>query len=139
MDLDITTRYCERWAVLHVAGELDIATRDKLSRRLTPMLADYRGAGIIVDLSDLSFCDASGLRVLFDAGQAARRHGRHLRLAIPGGQVRLVARVTELDKALPVFPTVHAAITGTSAITASGPPSTPTRAGRVEADSAFRT
>ena len=138
MDLDITTRYCERWAVLHVEGELDIATRDKLRRRLTRMLADYHGAGVIVDLSVLGFCDASGLRVLFDAGEAARRVGRHLRLAIPSGQVRLVARVTELDKAVPVFPTVHAAIAGTSAVAPSVPSSTPTHADRVGVGSAAR-
>ncbi|WP_063771925.1 STAS domain-containing protein [Kitasatospora mediocidica] len=108
MDLKLTSGRRYGWSVVHVEGELDIATADQLSERLKRDL-DRRGprARLVVDLSGLEFCDASGLRALLEADTTARRLGGQLRLAIPEGRVLRVVRLTGLDQVLPVFPTLH--------------------------------
>ncbi|MDH6580498.1 STAS domain-containing protein [Kitasatospora sp. MAP5-34] len=112
MDLTLTSRRKDGWSVVHVEGELDIATADQLSDRITRDLERRsRRARLVVDLSDLEFCDASGLRALREADTAARRLGGQLRLAIPEGRVLRVVRLTGLDQVLPVFPTLHDATT----------------------------
>lgn len=67
--------------VLHLSGELDLATAVALRARLAALTCDPGSPDrLVVDLSDLAFCDASGLRALFDA---------HRRLARSGGEVCL--------------------------------------------------
>jgi stage II sporulation protein AA (anti-sigma F factor antagonist) len=61
---------------LCVRGDLDLAT----SAALHQALEDQRRAGraVLMDLSAVGFMDASGLRVLLEAQDAARRHGQSL-------------------------------------------------------------
>src|SRR5690606_5724680 len=55
--------------VLHVAGELDLATAPKLSGA-AKQAVDAGASSIVFDLAELGFMDSSGLRVLLEvAGQ----------------------------------------------------------------------
>ncbi|MEV0532862.1 STAS domain-containing protein [Kitasatospora sp. NPDC050463] len=113
MDLKLSSRREGGWVVMRVEGELDIATEDRLRRRLNRALVRRgRHARFVVDLSRLDFCDASGLSALVDAHRTALRHRGQLRLAVPKGRVLRVLRLTELDRVLPVYPTVGDAVAG---------------------------
>lgn len=59
-----------------LAGELDLATTPSLQARLGA--ADVADADVVMDLSQLSFIDASGLRTLIDAYRAAVARGHRL-------------------------------------------------------------
>lgn len=97
-------------------GELDIATTDELRRRLTDALSAVDGGvRLVVDLTRLDFCDASGLGALLAARETAERLGAKVRLAITEGRVLRVIRLTQLDRVLPVYPTVRAAVSATDA------------------------
>ncbi|BFV56473.1 STAS domain-containing protein [Kitasatospora sp. CMC57] len=116
MDLKITFQQLEGWSVAHVEGELDIATTDELRRRLTDALSAVDGGvRLVVDLTRLDFCDASGLGALLAARETAERLGAKVRLAITEGRVLRVIRLTQLDRVLPVYPTVRAAVSATDA------------------------
>ncbi|MGH9076722.1 MAG: STAS domain-containing protein, partial [Acidimicrobiales bacterium] len=54
------------------------------------------------DGSSVEFIDASGINVLLDAADAARRAGGHLRLSRPSPSFRRLLDLLELNNALPV-------------------------------------
>ncbi|MGK4584106.1 anti-sigma factor antagonist [Kitasatospora sp. HPMI-4] len=108
MYLQLSSHREDGWSVVHVAGELDIATAEQLRQQVSGVLA-RRGprARVIADLSELDFCDACGASALIDAYRTARRHGGRFCLVVPEGRVLRLLRLTGLDRLLPVFPTVH--------------------------------
>ena len=63
-----------RRVVAVVAGEADISTAPLLRDRLVDCLA-YRPRDLVVDATDLTFCDTSGLDALTGAVAVAERSG----------------------------------------------------------------
>lgn len=68
--------------VLHVAGELDIATAPRLCARLDATRAG-RKPRLLVDLTDVDFCDSTGLRALLGAASEVRAHGGRFAIVCP--------------------------------------------------------
>ena len=84
-------------AVLHVRGDLDIATEDTAVGIVSSVLAaDPPPAVLVLDLSEVVFMDSSGLRALL------RMHNRH------GSSVRLGPVSTVVERLL--------ALTGTAEV-----------------------
>src|ERR1700760_2888039 len=85
--------------VIRPRGELDVATSDRLAAALRAV--DPSAAVVVLDLGELSFLDASGLRVLIEAKQAL---GERLAL-LPGPPAvqRLIA-LTRTDRVLGLDP-----------------------------------
>jgi anti-sigma B factor antagonist len=94
-----------------VAGELDIATAEQAYSYLSEVI-DGRAAPVTVDLSGLTFCDASGLGVLARAARYARQKGRQLALASARPSLLKIMRITGLDRA---FPELHPTVSAVSA------------------------
>lgn len=89
-------------AALSACGEIDLATKDGLQAALEPLLDGERP--LLVDLSQVTFIDCSGLRVL----QSARLSHRRFAVIAPSDAV---ARLLELSGAqLPVYASVDEAI-----------------------------
>lgn len=78
-----------------LAGELDIATAEKLSTALEPELEE--GGDLVLDLSELVFMDSSGLRAIIQAALALRGTGRIV-LASATAPVRRVFEVSGLGR-----------------------------------------
>lgn len=53
---------------------------------------------VVVDLSDLTFIDAAGLRALARTADRVRRDGRRLHLARPDPNLRRLLRLAGLDE-----------------------------------------
>jgi anti-anti-sigma factor len=53
--------------VLHLAGELDLAVKEQLSSALASARVD--GRPLVLDLTDVTFLDSSGLAVLLEANR----------------------------------------------------------------------
>jgi anti-anti-sigma factor len=93
-----------------LSGELDIAAAPALREQLLGLLRP--GASrLVIDMSQVSYADASGLAVLVGTGRRAGLLGGFLRLAAPTPAVSRVIRITGLQRQLDVFRTVQAAIT----------------------------
>ncbi len=71
------------WAVLQVAGELDLVTSPVLRQRVHDAVADGRHH-VVLDLSDVVFCDSSGVGVLIATRRLIRSCQGRLRLILPG-------------------------------------------------------
>jgi anti-anti-sigma factor len=90
-------------ATVHVRGELDIATADQAYAYLRDVV-DSQNGSVLMNLSELSFCDAAGLGVLAKVAGHARRSGRALKLtAVRPALLRIMA-ITGMDES---FPEVH--------------------------------
>ena len=96
------------YQVIQMTGELDIATAEKAYAYISEVI-DGRPAPVTVDLSGLTFCDASGLGVLTRIARHARQAGRQLRLTSARPSLLKLMRLTGLDGVFPELrPSVHA-------------------------------
>jgi anti-sigma B factor antagonist len=84
--------------VLHVTGELDMATVGDLEA-VTLALADY---DLVVDMSGVTFMDASGIGALLGALRRSHDTGRWIALRSPTAPVRKVLRLSGADQVLPI-------------------------------------
>jgi len=77
--------------VLAVTGELDIATAPELCARLDASRT-VRRPRMLVDLTDVDFCDSTGLRALLGAASEVRAHGGRFAIVCTpaGGVARLL-------------------------------------------------
>ncbi|MFD4653218.1 STAS domain-containing protein [Streptomyces sp. NPDC058441] len=104
--LRVSSHRHEGWTVVEVTGELDVATRNLLGDHLEEVMAAHTPARVVVDMSGLDFCDASGLSVLVAAHHAAKDRQGQLRLIYPQRSIRRLLQITELIEVMPVFDTV---------------------------------
>jgi anti-sigma B factor antagonist len=108
--LGLSARTSGAITIAELVGELDIASAPALRDELLGLLR--RGSSrLVIDLSKVSFCDASGLAVLVSTGRRARLLGGFLRLAAVSPEVGRVQQMTGLQRSLANFPTVEAAVT----------------------------
>jgi anti-anti-sigma factor len=89
--------------VVSVTGELDIATAEQAYTFISDVIDAWETglAPVSVDLSGLTFCDASGLGVLARIARRARQAGRELRLTAVRPSLLKIMRITGLDRAYP--------------------------------------
>jgi anti-sigma B factor antagonist len=86
-------------AVLALEGELDVAKAADAQKRML-RLDLRRGAQLVLDLSELTFMDSTGIRVILQAEQYARMHGAELVILRPPDDVMRVLELVGLDEQL---------------------------------------
>jgi anti-anti-sigma factor len=99
------------YQIVSVTGELDIATAEQAYSYISEVI-DGRPAPVTVDLSGLTFCDASGLGALARIARHARQAGRQLMLTSARPSLMKIMRITGLDRA---FPELHPPVRAVSA------------------------
>jgi anti-sigma B factor antagonist len=96
-------------AVLH--GDYDLGNSAALHTELLDVLRS-RPSGIVLDLSDVAFCDLTCLRTMASIGHRAAAMGAWVRVAGASTMVRRMLEVTGLSASLPAFPDVELALRG---------------------------
>ncbi|AZM53882.1 anti-anti-sigma factor [Streptomyces sp. WAC 01529] len=103
------------WAVLRVSGEMDLLTSPVLRQRVHDAVADGRRS-VVLDLSDVLFCDSSGVGVLIATRRLIRSCQGRLRLILPaqgavdGSHVNRVLAALGVRRLFEVYPDVLAAL-----------------------------
>jgi len=92
-----------------LTGELDIATIRTVREGLLSMLLSAARL-LVIDLSEVSFCDVAGLAMLIDMQRRASRRGITVRLAAPRPQLARLLRATGLDRSFTICATVGDAV-----------------------------
>jgi anti-anti-sigma factor len=87
-------------ATVRVRGELDIATADQAYTYLRDVV-DNQDGPVMMNLSELTFCDAAGLGVLARVAGHARRSGRSLKLTAARPSLVRIMHITGMDEAFP--------------------------------------
>ncbi|PZG39043.1 anti-sigma factor antagonist [Spongiactinospora gelatinilytica] len=93
---------CAAATTIRLTGEIDIFTSHALRERLLRVLC-YSTNLLVLDLSEVSFYDASGLAVLVGIQRRARAMGITLALAAPRPYVSKLLRITGLGRSLRVL------------------------------------
>lgn len=106
---DIRVRHAGEDAVLVLIGELDIAAVPQLRAAVTEALA-AEPAGLILDVSALSFVDAAGLRGLAFARAAAEAQSCRLSLVGPSPRLTRILMITRMIRIMPMCGSVAEAI-----------------------------
>ncbi len=86
-------------AILSCSGRLNMVAAPKLRAMVDQTVADGH-ARIVVDLTDTSFVDSSGLGALIGGLKVTRQAGGDLRIAGAPEQVTTVLQLTNLDRVL---------------------------------------
>ena len=101
----LDTRVVETGSTVLVAlsGELDLATAPQLRSCLAPLVTARTAPDeLVLDLSALTFLDASGISALLTVQRALAARGGRLALRSPSRLVRRVVKVLDLDGLLPI-------------------------------------
>ena len=96
--------------VAHLAGELDIASAPGARQTIEAAVSrDMRA--LVVDCSELSFMDSSGLAMLFSLARRLGSRRQQLHVVAPGGAaVARVLDLVEFRKAAPLYPALDEAL-----------------------------
>jgi anti-sigma B factor antagonist len=92
-----------------VHGDVDLAAVPDLEEALEAAIRDSVGA-FVVDLTDVSFIDSTGLQVLLRARALLGREDRALVLVCPHGPVRRVFELAGVSDVFVLYPTADAAM-----------------------------
>ena len=101
------------WQVIAVVGELDLAAAPRVRQAVVRALGSPALAAtshVVLDLGAVDFIDSSGLGVVIGAKRRVRSAGGELRVVVAEPQVRRVFALTDLDRILPLFDTIDAAL-----------------------------
>jgi anti-sigma B factor antagonist len=95
-DLEVTEDENEEGTLVRLQGRLSIDSSPAFRDRLSVLLLRRSPAAVIVDLSEVSYIDASGVATLVEGLKTARN--RHATLCLQGlqGRVRHLFEVTGL-------------------------------------------
>jgi len=97
-------------AVVALPAEIDMANADDVGEQLRSAFTP--GVTMVVaDLTLTVFCDSYGMRALVLARRCAAAHQAQLRLVVSHPSVLQVLTLAGLDRLLPVYPSLGAALT----------------------------
>lgn len=97
--------------VLRCDGRLTMVAAPALKSAIDEVV-ESGGTHVVVDLSETSFVDSSGLGALVAGLKRTRQAGGDLRIAEPQEQVRMVLALTNLDRILQPFDRLEDAVHG---------------------------
>jgi stage II sporulation protein AA (anti-sigma F factor antagonist) len=103
IDLGQLTVRSDREGEIHtirLAGEVDLATADPVQRELE-RAEQSDAASIVLDLSQVTFMDSTGVRLLVTAHARSRADANRLTMLRGGPQVQRVIQLSGVDKLLP--------------------------------------
>ena len=93
-----------------VAGEVDASNVESLSRRLLEGISN-KAHGLVIDLTETSYIDSSGISLIFDAAARLRNRRQKLRLVVqPKSFVGEVLAAVSIEESVPVDEKVEEAV-----------------------------
>ena len=96
--------------VVQLRGEIDLSNADDIRAEITTHLR-RDATRVVIDLSETTYLDSSGVRLLFDLSQKLQARRQQLTLVVTDqALVRRVILLTKLDEAVPLHPTVESAL-----------------------------
>ncbi|SEN08187.1 anti-anti-sigma factor [Actinacidiphila rubida] len=78
----VTRAERDGWVVVTVEGEMDLISSPAVRQKVHDVVADGRRS-VVLDLSDVRFCDSSGVGVLIGARRLMRSCAGRLRIVLP--------------------------------------------------------
>jgi anti-sigma B factor antagonist len=107
-EFDVTTESAgEDALVVRVSGDLDLATSSRFSEVLA---AAPVGRHVVIDLTDCSFLDSSGVRALVQAARKIPADERRVHVVAGSPAILRVLEITGVDRMVPVHRSLEDAL-----------------------------
>jgi anti-anti-sigma factor len=97
--LEVTTQDSGGQVTISLKGELDLSSVGKVQEELRRVEAEGPSV-LVLDLSNLTFLDSTGLRTVVTADERARENGRRLVVVRGPDAVQRVFAITRLEERL---------------------------------------
>jgi anti-sigma B factor antagonist len=101
---DVTDNLRDEYAVVSGAGEIDLATSPALRSRLQDAIGRHRV--VIVDLSDVTFIDSTGLGVLIGGLRRVNEAGGEMKIVVADPRVLKIFEITGLTELFSIHPSL---------------------------------
>lgn len=101
MMLAISHSNIGQWIVLHVVGEVDMATGPQLRQEIVRQVSEGNSR-IVIDLENVDFIDSTGLGILVGGVKRAKSNGGDLRCSGLSDNLKEVFNLTGLDSVLAI-------------------------------------
>ncbi|TDQ36718.1 STAS domain-containing protein [Aureibacillus halotolerans] len=101
MNLTIDQNTTQSTHLVRLTGEVDAFTAPKLREALLP-LTEQEGAEVIVDLTDVSYMDSTGLGVFIGALKSAKKNNGNIKLTGMNKRVERLFTITGLTEVLEI-------------------------------------
>lgn len=98
-----------RTAIVRLPGSIDTFSARRVGGELGSVLASGAST-VIADMTDTTFCDSAGARVLVAACEQAAVSNIEIRLVVPSSFVHRSLALMGLDRLLPVYLTLDGAL-----------------------------
>jgi anti-anti-sigma factor len=102
VQLSVRTDTIGTTVVLRVAGAADIASAPALGVQVAELIR-RSDCDVVIDLSDTTFLDSTGLSVLLNINRRATRAGLGSAVICPPGPARTPMRIARLEETLRVY------------------------------------
>jgi anti-anti-sigma factor len=100
--VQVHTRQVESVPVCEVRGELDASNVEHVREQILNA-ATSEAPGMVIDLTETTYLDSAGVRILFELARRLRSRRQELRIAVPAdGIVRRVLVLTALGDVVPL-------------------------------------
>lgn len=115
--MEIANRVHGDTIVVAATGRVDHATAAEFERAVVPLLDASAGtrAGLVFDLTDVTYISSVGLRVLMIASKALRARGARIAVGAMQPMVAEIFEICRFRAVVEVFPTVEEALAALSA------------------------
>ncbi|WP_336207727.1 STAS domain-containing protein [Nonomuraea sp. LPB2021202275-12-8] len=84
--------------VLHIAGDLDVSGAPRLRAEIEQALASADPVRLVIDLTEVPFCDSVGLGVLVSTLNRVQHARGRMILVLGPGMIRHLLTITNLDR-----------------------------------------
>jgi anti-sigma B factor antagonist len=98
--------------VLPLNGEIDLHVSPEVADSLRTMI-EKKPNQIVVDLTEVTYLDSSGLAVLIEGMQNVQKYGGRFGLAGVQDDVKHIFDIARLDQVFEIYPDVDAALAAT--------------------------
>jgi anti-sigma B factor antagonist len=96
-------------AVVRVSGELDLENVDEIHEALLELVPNSAN-GLVADLSNLTYVDSAGVRLLVEISEELTRNRQQLALVVPQqATINRIFSLIELNMLVPIHETIAAA------------------------------
>ena len=106
----VSTRVLDQWTVLDVdMVHIDYRNCEELKQMISHLLADNR-TQLLMNMKNVSFMDSAGLGVILYGKRSCDAKGGRFSVCNVNGYVTNLFRLTNLERAVKIFPTEEAAL-----------------------------
>jgi anti-anti-sigma factor len=92
--------------VARVSGEVDLSNATSVREQVLEAVPNSASA-LVLDLTETSYLDSSGVRLIFELAERLRNRGQEFELVVPEGSlIRRVLLLTRVDAVVPLSTSV---------------------------------